>query len=475
MIAKHVPMKSVRKSDFAGLVKYITDGQRKQERIGYLAVANCHSDNPLVAATEVANTQAQNKRAASDKTYHLIISFRAGENPPAEVLKAVEARICEGLGYGEHQRVSAAHHDTDNLHIHVAINKIHPTRYTIHDPYNDHKTLGQLCQTLEREFGLEADNHQAQRRGGENRAADMERHAGVESLLGWVQRECLAQIQGAKSWNELHRVLHHSGLELRLHGNGLVITDGAGTGVKASSIARDLSKPKLEARLGAFEPSPEAQGEAARRPSRQYQARPVRSRVDTAELYARYQAEQRTSIASRAAEWARERDTKHRLIEDAMRGARLKRAAIKLMVGDRLSKKLLYATAAKTLATEIQKINQQHQKQRTATTGKHARLAWADWLRRKATAGDSEALAALRARESAQGLEGNVVSGRGRAQTGPAKTPATTPAGAAQDSITKKGTIIYRVGASAVRDDGDRLNVSRRHAGRPRGRSAPGP
>jgi hypothetical protein len=30
-----------------------------------------------------------------------------------------------------------------------------------------------------------------------------------------------------------------------------------------------------------------------------------------------------------------------------------------------------------------------------------------------------------------------------------------------QDSITKKGTIIYKVGASAIRDDGDKLNVSR--------------
>ena len=30
-----------------------------------------------------------------------------------------------------------------------------------------------------------------------------------------------------------------------------------------------------------------------------------------------------------------------------------------------------------------------------------------------------------------------------------------------QDSVTKKGTIIYKVGASAIRDDGDKLKVSR--------------
>ncbi|MGF2043786.1 relaxase/mobilization nuclease domain-containing protein, partial [Staphylococcus aureus] len=28
----------------------------------------------------------------------------------------MEDRICAGLGFAEHQRVSAVHHDTDNLH-----------------------------------------------------------------------------------------------------------------------------------------------------------------------------------------------------------------------------------------------------------------------------------------------------------------------------------------------------------------------
>ncbi len=30
------------------------------------------------------------------------------------------------MGYADHQRVSAVHYDTDNVHIHIAINKIHP-------------------------------------------------------------------------------------------------------------------------------------------------------------------------------------------------------------------------------------------------------------------------------------------------------------------------------------------------------------
>jgi hypothetical protein len=49
MIAKHVPMKSVKKSDFASLVKYLSDDQEKHERVVYTSVTNCES-NDLKAA-----------------------------------------------------------------------------------------------------------------------------------------------------------------------------------------------------------------------------------------------------------------------------------------------------------------------------------------------------------------------------------------------------------------------------------------
>jgi hypothetical protein len=455
MIAKHVPMKSVRKSDFAGLVKYLIDEQQKRERVTGVSVTNCHADRPDAAILEVLNTQAQNRRAESDKTYHLIVSFRAGEQPDAATLQAIERRICEGLGYGEHQRVSTVHHDTDNLHLHIAINKIHPTRYTIHDPYRDHKTLGELCEKLEGEYGLQRDNHQAEKRGAENRADDMERHAGIESLLGWIRRECLEQIQGAGSWAELHQALRDNGLEIRERGNGLVIADAAGTMVKASSVARELSRAKLEARLGRFEPSPERLANQADQPTRQYQPRPVRTRADTVELYARYRAEQQGHGAARTVEWTQARDRKSRLIEAAKRSGRLKRAAIKLMGGPGLSRKALYALTSRTLKDEIDQIHQQYRKERQAIHEKYRRQAWADWLRRKATEGDSEALAALRAREAALGgLQGNTVAGNGGQQSGQGVE-------AQQDGVTKKGTLIYRVGASAIRDDGDKLQVSR--------------
>jgi hypothetical protein len=36
------------------------------------------------------------------------------------MLSAIEQQVCHGQGFGDNQRVSAVHSDTDNLHVHMA-------------------------------------------------------------------------------------------------------------------------------------------------------------------------------------------------------------------------------------------------------------------------------------------------------------------------------------------------------------------
>jgi len=245
--------------------------------------------------------------------------------------------------------------------------------------------------------------------------------------------------------------LQENGLELKERGNGLVITNQDGLMVKASSVARELSKGKLEAKFGAFAPSSYTDAE---RPKRSYEARPVCSRIDTTLLFTRYKTEQQGMGANRTREWKITRDHKNRLIEEATRSAKLKRAATKLLGNSREEKKLLYSLTSTALRNKIKNINEQYRQDKETLFKKYQPQQWADWLRRQATAGDTEALAALRARAAAQGLKGNVVgAGSGRRMQSAVK--------AKQDSVTKKGTIIYRVGASAIRDDGGQLKVSR--------------
>ena len=52
MIAKHVPMRSLGKSDFAGLAEYITDAQSKTERLGLVTVTNCQAGTVQAATDE---------------------------------------------------------------------------------------------------------------------------------------------------------------------------------------------------------------------------------------------------------------------------------------------------------------------------------------------------------------------------------------------------------------------------------------
>jgi hypothetical protein len=101
-----------------------------------------------------------NVTAKSDKTYHFIISLQAGEKVSAETLHQIEDRFCAGLGFADYQRVSVIHRDTDHLHIHVAVTKIHPERHTLYAPYGTNKTRSRLSETLE------TGNHRSQTRQG---------------------------------------------------------------------------------------------------------------------------------------------------------------------------------------------------------------------------------------------------------------------------------------------------------------------
>ncbi len=71
----------------------------------------------------------------------------------------------------------------------------------------------------------------------------------VRELAGESFRE-------AKGWQELHASLSQKGLTLQPSraGRGLVITDGRRY-VAASRVEREMSRPRLEARLGKFEPA----------------------------------------------------------------------------------------------------------------------------------------------------------------------------------------------------------------------------
>lgn len=75
---------------------------------------------------DILVTQEQNTRSKSDKSYHLVVSCPEGERPTRNQIEDIEDWLCEAMGYCEHQRMSAVHQNTDNWHLHIAVNKVDP-------------------------------------------------------------------------------------------------------------------------------------------------------------------------------------------------------------------------------------------------------------------------------------------------------------------------------------------------------------
>ncbi|MCS6116857.1 TraI/MobA(P) family conjugative relaxase [Shewanella baltica] len=444
MIAKHVPINSLKKSDFANLVNYITDSQDKIDRVGQISFSNCHSNNLDMAINEILATQQMNTRTTKDKTYHLIVSFRAGENPSKDILNDVEKTICKDLGFAEHQRVSVVHYDTDNVHMHIAINKIHPEKLTAIEPFYPYKTLGKSCAFLEKKHGLELDNHIGLKIPSSGRASDLEHHSGIESLVGWIKRVCYEDIKSSKNWDELHKVMAFNGLALHKKGNGFVIESiESGVFVKASTVDRTFSKAKLEAKLGEFKESDFVSDK-----TRSYQKEPKQTRVDTSDLYARYLKEQANNKKRKTSILNASKRQKQFEIEMIKRSGKLKRIVISLS-DNYLMRKVLYRQASKSLQDNIKKINQKYQSERQALNKNNRRHTWADWLREQAEAGNVEALNALRARKGTN-LKGNTFSGQ---ESHHVKSG---------EVVTKGGAVSYQKGAEAgIRDDGQQLKIAR--------------
>ena len=179
MIAKRITSKAA-KPRYARLAKYMVAAEGKLdprswtrtadymlasaistrgEKVGGVRVTNCHTDDPAAATTLIEATQAANTRSKTDKTYHLVFSFPPGEEPPLEILHKIEDELVRSIGYADHQRISAVHIDTDHLHVHVAINKVHPKGFQNIEPFYDKKKLMEACDRLELEYGLTRTNH----------------------------------------------------------------------------------------------------------------------------------------------------------------------------------------------------------------------------------------------------------------------------------------------------------------------------
>lgn len=409
MIAKRCDLESGKKSNFVALANYIMRGKHKdgekKEIVSPPTFTNVKSEGNEFALKEILFTQSMNTRAKGDKTYHLLISFQDGENPPPEILKKVEEELCKALGYSEHQRLSVVHRDTDNLHIHVAINKIHPTRFTMHEPYYDkNEILPKACELLEKKYGLRVDNHTPKNNQSLANAMNMEKAGGMESLVGWIQRNCLEDMRGAGSWERLHEILNKHGLEIKEKGRGLVITNGE-MGVKASTVAREFSKVSLEKRLGSFE------SEKVKKISEQkYEKKPMPGRTNSKQLWERYKQESQNNRESNLEALKKAKKVMDRKIKSANSMYSFQKIMLSVVTYSAF-KKILNTMFIGAKKAKIKAARQAYQKTKGKIFSEGRKQTWIDWLKKEAAKGNNEALSYLRSRR-VKSPDGNTMAGK---------------------------------------------------------------
>lgn len=441
MIAKHVSNKVGRKSSFGVLAKYITSTQEKETRIAAVWTVNCHSQDPDVATCEVLATQNKNTRSKSDKTYHLLVSFPEGEKPSEKVLRDIEKEICASIGFAEHQRIVAAHDDTDNFHLHIAINKVHPTNHKCVTPHRDYYALQKACEMLEKKHGLMVDNHRFQQTTSEAKAKDMERHSGQQSFISWAREHLKEPLENAETWDEVHEALHKHGAWIRKKANGFVVETENGHGCKASSISRKCSYKRMIDRLGEFKPS----GFKKSKKRKEYDKKPVEEELRSSSLYERYQNEpinQQTYVRFDRAGFKKE-------VETIKKQAKLQRMAIRQMKGNYHLKKLVYRQLYKNTRRKFGKAYD------NASSGKSRanRTTWGDWLKSEAEKGNVAALEAMRKRKAKaqRALLKNTLA---------AKEANSSHDAQAVDGVTKTGSVRFKGKHGGIKDEGKHITVS---------------
>jgi hypothetical protein len=268
MIGKHITKNPKTRSSFKGLNDYITGKARRQaeDKIAFTGCLNLASVE--TATLEMESLAFQNKRSA-DPVMHLLLCWRENETPTKEqALEAVKITLDE-LNLSRCQAVYSLHQNTDNLHLHICVNRIDPETYKAIDPAHGWTRNGmeQAARRIEYAQGWQTEantwsyvdeagrivrKQRPERISVPQKTNDMENLTGEQSAIRRAQDIMKDKIKDLSSWEDFHNRLALQGMRYQRKGSGAVIFVGD-IPVKASDVSRNLALGKLEKRFGPFQ------------------------------------------------------------------------------------------------------------------------------------------------------------------------------------------------------------------------------
>lgn len=444
------------------------------------------------AAAEMNMVAAQN-RHIKDPVYHFIISWREEDKPTdAQAFDSAHYALKQ-LGMDSHQYVTAIHRDTDNVHAHVAVNRVNPLTYKAVNMWKDVEILQKSMRVLERHYGFQVDNGPWQLNADNllvrpglrypsapQGAAKRQIFSNQESLFHYAVEAVRDKINERfrskeATWRNLHLTLHANGLGLREQGEGLVIYNFLRPDdleIKASSVHPSLTKRALVASLGAFEGPPAFESDdlyegsygifKTYQPAFEVRDKGVRAERREARADAREALKQRYQ-AYRAGWEKPDLHVAQRRQEVAARYEDMK-ADVKRSHSDPLLRKLMYRVAEfeRMQAMAALRIKLRQERQELAGKGLLRPLTYRAWVEQEALAGDTAAVSQLRGfvyreKRNARPLEDD----QHRAiRLGQADDSRLYQVCSHTTQLRRNGTIEYlRDGVVGVVDKGDTLQV----------------
>lgn len=306
---------------------------------------------------QMISTALQNTRSR-DPFEHIVVSFQHGEVPTEDQLIEAVAEFAKLLGAERNQLIWAAHSNTDNIHIHLCINRIDPETHEavqLGDGW-DKDRLGQACAIVEARQGWKREQkstHKATvagevwlRSNGKlvrSAAGEQLRKKGdrASELDTWRQQpvnmDIANRMRQATGWAQLHRDLAKVDAAIAKKGlTGAVVIIGDEEH-KASRFGRAFSLTALETRLGTFEVAADSEQALAQFYVRNEQFNKLNFEMRDArsDALARLKAQEDAALAQLRNR--RLHDIQHRVLEDAIRNeARAARIALRASYQARL-------------------------------------------------------------------------------------------------------------------------------------------
>ena len=296
--------------DFEHLLNYTTDSEeqiKKPSQSEKVIAIRTHKIATLATAAKEMNAVSARNTRSADPAYHFILSWPDHEYPSEESIFDAAQHAIKAIGLAEHQYVLAIHIDTDNIHCHVAVNRIHPETFKSRNIEWAKKTLHLAARQSEIKHNWTHDNGiyivEKQENGDKRIILNPKFAKSVtdtltrvhtelgeevalppwhdpDSLESWLKTDVTRALKKAlpklHDWNALHSWLAQS--EITLHdtgGGGMRLhATSPDTGelldIPASKGLRLLKRTELEARWGKFvtgaiEPNPYIQSYPADR------------------------------------------------------------------------------------------------------------------------------------------------------------------------------------------------------------------